>query len=105
MENSGCFPRGKQTATESRYPIYGACWVFTCFHNPPNPDMDYEIFNVPTDVNACDCTQACRNTVRGFALKADSGKNKIPFRTEASNLRQRRAGPTLYQLSYILAPV
>ena len=24
----------------------GACWVFSCFHNPPNFDMDYGIFNV-----------------------------------------------------------
>ena len=22
-----------------------ACWVFSCFHNPPNSDMDYRIFN------------------------------------------------------------
>ena len=26
--NSGCLPRGKPAATESRYPTYGACWVF-----------------------------------------------------------------------------
>ena len=24
----------------------GACWVFLCFHNPPNSDMDNRIFNV-----------------------------------------------------------
>ena len=23
-----------------------ACWVFSCFRNPPNSDMDYRIFNV-----------------------------------------------------------
>ena len=28
MGNSGCFPRGKPAATESRYPTYSACWVF-----------------------------------------------------------------------------
>ena len=28
MGNSGCFPRGKRAATESRYPTYGACRVF-----------------------------------------------------------------------------
>ena len=22
-----------------------ACWVFPCFRNPPNSDMDYRIFN------------------------------------------------------------
>ena len=28
MRNSGCSPRGKPAATESRYPTCGACWVF-----------------------------------------------------------------------------
>ena len=23
-----------------------ACWVFSCFGNPPNSDVDYRIFNV-----------------------------------------------------------
>ena len=75
-----------------------------CFHNPSNSDMYYGIFNVPTDVNACDCTRGCPDTVRESALKVDSGR-KIPCRTEECNLRQRRAGPTLYQLSYIPTPV
>ena len=42
----------------------------------------------------------CANTVRESALKAVSGR-KIPCRTGELNLPQRRAGPTLYQLSYI----
>ena len=54
--NSGCFPLGKAAATESRYPTQGACWAFQRFHNPPNTDTDYGIFNVRKDVNACDCT-------------------------------------------------
>ena len=33
-----------------------------CFHNPPKSDMDYGIFNVRTDVNACGCTQGCTGT-------------------------------------------
>ena len=65
--------------------------------------MDYRIFNVGTDVNACDCTQGCTDTVREFVLKVDSGR-KIPCRTEESILRQRRAGRKLYQLSYIPTP-
>ena len=36
---------------------YSACWVFQCFYNPPNSDMDYRIFDVHTDVDACDCTR------------------------------------------------
>ena len=104
MGNSGRFPRGKPAATESRYPAYGACWVFQCLHNPPNSDLDYRIFNVRTNVDACDCTRGGTDTVRESALKADSGR-KIPCRTGESNLPQRRAGPMFYQLSYILTPI
>ena len=46
----------------------------------------------------------CTDTVREAALKVDSGR-KIPCRTGESNLRQRRAGLTLDQLSYIPAPL
>ena len=102
MENSGCFPRGKLPATESRYPTDSACWMFQCFHNPPKSGIDCKIFNVHTDANACDCTWGYTDTVRESALTVDSGR-KIPCRTGESNLRQRRAGTTLYQLSYIPA--
>ena len=46
---------------------------------------------------------AARTHVTESALKVDSGR-KIPRRTGESNQRQRRAGPTLYQLSYIPFP-
>ena len=45
-----------------------------------------------------------RTHVREFSLKVDSGR-KIPCRTGESNLRQRRDGPMLYQLSYIPTPL
>ena len=67
---------------------------------PPNSDMNYGIFNVRTDGNACDCTRGCTDTVRESALKVDSGR-KIFCRTGESNLRRQRAGPMLYQLSYL----
>ena len=38
---------------------HGACWVCLCCYNPPNSGMDYRIFIVCTDVNACDCTRRC----------------------------------------------
>ena len=60
------------------------------------------IFNVHIDVNACNCTRGCTDIAREPALKVDSGR-KIPCITGESNLRQRRAGPMLYQLSYIPA--
>ena len=44
---------------------YGACWVCLCCHNPPNSDMDYRIFNVRTNVKACDCMQMHANAIVG----------------------------------------
>ena len=32
MRNSKYFARGKPATTKSRYPPYGACWVFQYFH-------------------------------------------------------------------------
>ena len=86
MGNSGCYPRGKPAATESRYPTYGACCVFLCFHNPPNADMDNGIFNVRTGLNACDRTRGVYRHRIESALKADDGR-KIPCRIRESDLR------------------
>ena len=41
--------------------------------------MDYGIFNVHTDVNTCDCTRGCADTVIESALKVDSGKKTTPL--------------------------
>ena len=38
--------------------------------------MDYGIFNVRTDVNVCDCTRGCTDTVRESTLKVVSGRKK-----------------------------
>ena len=62
------------------------------------------MFNMHTDVNACDCTWRCMNTVRESAQKVDSGREKKTQQTcriGELNLPQGRAGSTLYQLSYI----
>ena len=40
-----------------------ACWVFWCLCNPPNPDMDYRIFNVCTWSFLCLQSHAHRNWV------------------------------------------
>ena len=65
--------------------------------------MDYGIFNMCTDVNACDCTRGCTDDVRESALKVDSG-SKIPCGTEKLNLCWQHASPMLYQWSYIPTP-
>ena len=92
MRNSDGFPQQKPAAM--RYPTNGANWVFQCFHNPSNSDMNYRIFKVRTDVNACHCTRGCKDTMRESALKEDCGR-KVTLRTGESNLRQPRAGPML----------
>ena len=48
--------------------------------------------------------EGCTDTVRESALKVDPGR-KIPCRTGVSSLRQRRAGPMLYQLELEFAAV
>ena len=94
----GLFSPGKAICDRMTLPTPSACWVFLCFHNWTDSDMDYRIFNVRTDVNIWSCTQGCTDTVRESALKVDSGR-KIPCRTGESNLCQRLAGPTLCQES------
>ena len=98
----GRSPRRKPAATESRHPTYAACWVLKCFQNPPNSDMDYRIFNARTNVSLMHAIthRGVRTHVRESALKFDFGR-KIPCRAGESNLPQRRAGSTVYQLSYI----
>ena len=91
---------GKASCDRDTQPNLRCVLGVSVFHTSSNSDLDYSpIFNVRTDVNACDCTRVCTDTFREFALKVDSGR-KIPCRTGQSNLRQRRAGPTFYQLSY-----
>ena len=63
---------------------YGAWWVCLCCHNWPNSDMNYRIFIVRTDVNACDFTWGCTDSERESALKVNSRK-KIPCHTAELN--------------------
>ena len=91
-EIQAAFPRESQLR-QSCYLTYGAWWVFQCFYNPPNSDMDYIIFNV----NACDCTwgwmDICERVCTGSWLFE---KNL--------NLRQWHASPVFYRLSYTPIP-
>ena len=79
MGNSGCLPKRKPAATELCYPTYSACWEFKHFHDPLNSDVDYGIFNVCRDVNACNyCSWGCTLFLRKSALKVDWEKNPLP---------------------------
>ena len=80
--------------------LHTGCFSVSIIHRTLTWTTDYGIFNAHTDVNVCHCTWACTDTVRKSALIFNSGR-KIPCRTGESNLRRRRAGPMLYQLSYI----
>ena len=62
--------------------------------------MDYGIFNVRTEIKACDCTRGFTDTVSESALKDDSG-GKSPCHTRESNLQWPSAGSMLYRLSSI----
>ena len=101
--NSGCFSRESQLqqSCATQPTLHAGCFSVSIIHQ--TQDMDYRIFNVHTDVHACNCTQGCTDTVREPALKVDSGR-KIPCHTRKPNLPEWRAGPTLYQLSYIPIP-
>ncbi|KAK7107859.1 hypothetical protein V1264_015701 [Littorina saxatilis] len=46
-----------------------ACWVFSCFYNPPNSDMDYRIFFVRTWSCACVYTRGCSDTKESLHTK------------------------------------
>ena len=63
--------------------------------------MDYGIFNVRTNLNACDCTLGCTDTVRESTLKVDTGRKKSLAAPGNRTMRRRRAGAMLFQLSYI----
>ena len=65
--------------------------------------MEYRIFNVHKDVNTCDCTQGCMDTIRVCTVIWHWEKNPLPHR--GVDQRPQRAGPMLCQLSYIPNPL
>ena len=73
--------RRKRSATHSYHSI-SACSIFMCQNNMV-PSLG--IFNMRTDVDACDCTRGLYGHCKESALAVDSGR-KIPFSTRDSNL-------------------
>ena len=51
--------------------------------------MDYGIFNMRTDVNACDCARGCTDTVRESALKVDSVREFPHLASELGSYPQK----------------
>ena len=81
---------------------YSACWVFICFHNPPNSDMDYRIFNVRTCLFLC--VRAHVHTGVGHTDCETAQRFWLTILCVCS-WRMRGANPTLYQLSHPVSPI
>ena len=84
-------------------------WVFLCFHNPPNSDIDYRIFNVRT-------WSFLLRVHGGWACTPTSQDNIFDWKTltnlycapDAGVVRTSGlciASPTLYQLSHPVTPI
>ena len=101
MENSGCFPQEKPAVT-----VMLPNRVFLCFYNPPNSDMDYRIFNMHTDVNACDFTRGVRTHVRVCTERWLWEKNPLPHRgiEPATAARRSDAPPMSYVRRWVNFP-
>ena len=93
--NSGRFPSRKSAATKSRYPSLRCMLGVSVLHKPTISDMYYRIFNARTDVNACDCTRGCTDTVR--VCTAPKSLAAPGNRTRVSGVPVRRSSyiPTL----------
>ena len=112
MRNSGRSPRGKPTATESRYLTYGACWVFECFHHQANSDNGLRgSLTRVCDLFACVHTrdlglqsrprescgvQECATELDSGATRAPSvARNGQPSNARGDHARSpKRRGPT-----------
>ena len=92
-----------QQPQEQRYPFLTVRSVFSCLHTRVWLRCVGFFLTCTQMLKHAIAHEGCTDTVRESALKVDSGR-KIPCRTGESNLPQRRADPTLYQLSCIPAP-
>ena len=83
--------------------MHAGCFSVSVIHQTLTWTTGYRMFNVHTDVNACNCKQGFMDTIRESALNVDSNR-KIPCCTRELNLRRRCAGTMLYHLTYIPTP-
>ena len=61
--------------------------------------MDYGIFNVRTNVNACDCTRGCTDTVKESALKVEF-RRFFFFKSASKNFWQSAEHAQLFLLLF-----
>ena len=80
-------PGKAQHPQEQCYPFLEVCAVFSscccfflCLYRQMYGYQCFLIFNVRTDVDACDCTRGLNGHRKRVSLKVDSGR-KIPCRT------------------------
>ena len=86
---------------------FSACWVFSCFRNPPNSDMDYKICILRTWSFLC----ACIHTGVGH-IDSESAQHFCLWKThklflhswQDLNLGPLDPSSTLYQLSHLITP-
>ena len=89
--------------------FFSACWVFSCFCNPPNSDMDYRIFNMRT------WSFLCVHIHTGVGhTDSQSAEHFLIRKTHNSNFSCAPDGirtfvlwiwsPMFYQLSYSVNP-
>ena len=83
--------------------FFSACWVFLCFRNPPNSDVDYRIFIARDHSCACVYTRGLHgHTDSESAQHVWLGRTHKLFlySWRDSKLRPLDPRPTLYQLSH-----
>ena len=83
-----------QQPQEQRYPFLTVRAVLSCVQTKVWVPV-IVIFNVRTDVNACDCTWGFYGRHRRVCTEKVDFRRKIPRLTGESNLPLRRSGPTL----------
>ena len=87
----------------------GACWVFLCFRNAPNSDVDYRIFNVRTWPFLCVRIHTRRGWAHRQRVDTTFLTEKLTnFSCAADGVRTSGlwiSSPTLYRLSHPCHPI
>ena len=88
-------------------PHFSACWVFSCFHNPPNSDKNYMIFNVRTWSLLCVRINTGVEHTDGESVQHFCLGKSHKFACAPDGIRTSvhpNLSPMLYQLSHPVTP-